>query len=131
MGSLQLLHFLKVNLPFQLPKHIFNFSSESRLYGLQMCGFKLSEVRVWLEDQCKCLHSGVELSAWHRNKTLGDPVCLNYVCRRERINHCWCLHIGFRRNIAFYRQLFNKRQLTGYILKAAEGKRWNMGQVNG
>lgn len=39
MSSLQLLHFLKVDLLFQLPKLIFDFSSESGLDGLQMRGF--------------------------------------------------------------------------------------------
>lgn len=37
--SLQLLHFLKVHLPFQLPKHIFDFSSESGLHVVLMYGF--------------------------------------------------------------------------------------------
>lgn len=39
MGSLQLLHFLEVSLPFQQLKRIFDFSSESGLYGLQIGGF--------------------------------------------------------------------------------------------
>lgn len=38
-GSLQLLHILKAGLLFQLPKHIFDLSSESGLDGLQMRGF--------------------------------------------------------------------------------------------
>lgn len=37
--SLQLLHFLKVHSPSLFPKPIFNFSSESGLLELQMCGF--------------------------------------------------------------------------------------------
>lgn len=39
MGSLQHLHFLKADLLFHLPKHIFDFSSESGLDELQMCAF--------------------------------------------------------------------------------------------
>lgn len=71
----------------------------------------------------------------HRNKTLGDPVCLNYVCRRERINHCWCLHIGCRRNIAFYilqTTFQQKDNLQGafWRLLRERGGTWGKSMVN-
>lgn len=80
------------------------------------------------------LRCGAE--CWHRKETLGDHISLNYACRRERINHCWGFRMAFRRIIAFCILHFTDNvstegQLTGYILTAADGKRWNMGQVNG
>lgn len=75
--------------------------------------------------QMPTLKCGAE--CWHRNETLGHPVCLNYMWRR--INHCWGLHIDFRKIITFYilQTTSTEVQLTGYILKAADKKRWNMG----
>lgn len=76
--------------------------------------------------QMLMLRCGAE--CWHRNETLGD---LNYVCKRQRINHCWGLHISFRKIIAFYiLQKTSAGQLTSRRLLRRRGGTWGRSMVN-